>query len=66
MLIDSYAAELSSDFEQENFHFYGTVQVAHRRCGLLETDAGRENGYLGDALGSCVQACLVRHRPPVS
>ena len=51
-LVHAYAAELSSDFEQENFRFYGTVmsgtpQMRPRWKRMLD----EEELYLGDALG---------------
>jgi putative endopeptidase len=51
-LVHAYAEELSSNFEQENFHFYGTVmngtpQIRPRWKRMLD----EEELYLGDALG---------------
>ncbi|HSP06500.1 MAG TPA: M13 family metallopeptidase, partial [Acidobacteriota bacterium] len=51
-LINTYAGELSSSFEQQNFHFYGTVlngtpEMRPRWKRMLD----EEEGYLGDALG---------------
>ena len=51
-LVHSYASELSSGFEQEDFHFFGTVlngtpQLRPRWKRMLD----EEDYYLGDALG---------------
>ena len=51
-LIHAYAAELGSNFEQENFRFYGTVlsgtpQMRPRWKRMLD----EQELYLGDALG---------------
>lgn len=51
-LINTYASELSNDFDQENFHFYRTVlsgvpEQRPRWKRMLD----EEEGYLGDALG---------------
>ena len=51
-LIDNFAAELSSKFVNQNFHFFGTVMTGTttqrpRWKKILDS----EEGYLGDALG---------------
>lgn len=51
-LINTYADELSTDFQQQNFHFYGTVlngtpEIRPRWKRMLD----EEENYLGDALG---------------
>ena len=51
-LINAYADQLSSAFEQQNFHFYGTVlngtpEMRPRWKRMLD----QEESYLGDALG---------------
>ena len=51
-LIHSFARDLSSPFDKENFHFYGTIMTGVKeQRPRWKRVLDSEEGYLGDALG---------------